>query len=32
MKHLIVKTEKNRKVPNKMELIAILIFDTLLQC
>ena len=29
MKHLIVKTEKNRKVPNQ-ELTAILIFDILL--
>ena len=29
MKHLIVKTEKNRKAPNK-ELTAILIFDILL--
>ena len=27
MKHLIVKTEKNRKIPNKRELTAILIYD-----
>ena len=30
MKHLIVKTEKNRKVPNKRELTASLICDILL--
>ena len=32
MKHLIVKTKKNRKVSNKKELTAILICDILLQC